>query len=54
MSGNAAEWVASADPARAQALGGFYQSGAEESGCESGVTLDKNTKYLYTGFRCCK
>jgi hypothetical protein len=53
MSGNAAEWTASA-AARAQALGGFYQSGAEESGCESGVALDKDKKYLYTGFRCCK
>ncbi|GBU20562.1 hypothetical protein R80B4_00440 [Fibrobacteres bacterium R8-0-B4] len=53
MSGNAAEWTASA-AAKAPALGGFYQSGAEESACESGVSLDKDKKYLYTGFRCCK
>jgi hypothetical protein len=55
MSGNAAEWTAPpAESAKAQAFGGFYQSGAEESGCESGITLDKNKKYIYTGFRCCK
>jgi hypothetical protein len=55
MSGNAAEWTAPASAsAKAQAFGGFYQSGAEESGCESSVTLDKDKKYLYTGFRCCK
>ena len=53
MSGNAAEWTAPKS-GRAQAFGGFYQSGSEESGCESGVTLDKNKKYIYTGFRCCK
>jgi hypothetical protein len=53
MSGNAAEWTSS-NTAKAQALGGFYQSGADESDCESGVTLDKDKKYLYTGFRCCK
>jgi formylglycine-generating enzyme required for sulfatase activity len=52
MSGNAAEWVAS--PGSARALGGFYQSGADESGCESDLSLDKDRKYLYTGFRCCK
>ena len=52
MSGNAAEWVAS--PGNARALGGFYQSGADESGCESDLSLDKDRKYLYTGFRCCK
>jgi len=55
MSGNAAEWtMPAAASAKAQAFGGFYQSGPEESGCESGVTLDKDKKYLYTGFRCCK
>jgi len=53
MSGNAAEWTASSS-ANAQAFGGFYQSGAEESACESGVALDKSKKYLYVGFRCCK
>jgi roadblock/LC7 domain-containing protein len=53
MSGNAAEWTAS-NTGKAQAFGGFYQSGAEESGCESNVTLDKDKQYLYTGFRCCK
>jgi hypothetical protein len=53
MSGNAAEWTAP-KTGKAQAFGGFYQSGPEESGCESGVTLDKGKKYLYTGFRCCK
>jgi len=53
MSGNAAEWTSSAT-AKAQAFGGFYQSGPEESGCESGVQLDKDKKYIYTGFRCCK
>jgi len=55
MSGNAAEWTAPASAsAKAQAFGGFYQSGAEESGCESSVMLDKDKKYIYTGFRCCK
>jgi len=53
MSGNAAEWTAS-NTAEARAFGGFYQSGPEESGCESGVPLDKDKKYIYTGFRCCK
>ena len=53
MSGNAAEWTASTS-AKASAFGGFYQSGAEESGCESSVSLDKDKKYIYTGFRCCK
>jgi len=52
MSGNAAEWVAS--PGGAHALGGFYQSGAEASTCDSDLSLDKDRKYLYTGFRCCK
>ncbi|MDR0330546.1 MAG: SUMF1/EgtB/PvdO family nonheme iron enzyme [Chitinispirillales bacterium] len=53
MSGNAAEWTSSYG-ASAQAFGGFYQSGEEESGCEASVTLDKDKKYLYAGFRCCK
>jgi hypothetical protein len=53
MSGNVAEWTASVS-VRAKALGGFYQSGAEESGCESDVALDKGKQYIYTGFRCCK
>jgi len=53
MSGNAAEWTSS-NSAKASAFGGFYQSGAEESGCESSVLLDKDKKYIYTGFRCCK
>jgi len=53
MSGNAAEWTSS-NTAKASAFGGFYQSGAEESGCESNVPLDKDKKYIYTGFRCCK
>jgi hypothetical protein len=55
MSGNTSEWTAPLGAsAKAQAFGGFYQSGEEESGCESSVMLDKDKKYLYTGFRCCK
>jgi hypothetical protein len=54
MSGNVAEWTASPDPAKAQAHGGFFQSGEEESDCDSHLTLDKNRKYPYVGFRCCK
>jgi hypothetical protein len=54
MSGNAAEWVSSKDGAGASAYGGFYQSGASDSNCDSYVSLDKNRKYFYVGFRCCK
>ncbi|MCL2688459.1 MAG: PKD domain-containing protein [Chitinispirillia bacterium] len=54
MSGNASEWVDSNDGATAPAYGGFYQSGANDSNCDSFVTLDKNRKYFYVGFRCCK
>jgi len=54
MSGNAAEWVDSKDGSSARAYGGFYQSGASDSNCDSFVTLDKNRKYFYVGFRCCK
>ena len=54
MSGNAAEWVSSKDGVNAPAYGGFYQSGASDSNCDSYVTLDKDKKYFYVGFRCCK
>ena len=54
MSGNAAEWVSSKDGVSASAYGGFYQSGAADSNCDSYVTLDKDRKYFYVGFRCCK
>jgi len=54
MSGNVSEWVNSGDGAGAPAYGGFYQSGESDSNCGSYVTLDKNRKYFYVGFRCCK
>jgi hypothetical protein len=54
MSGNAAEWVTSTDASNAPAYGGFYQSGAEESDCDTFLMLDKERNYPYVGFRCCK
>ena len=53
MSGNAAEWAAASDGS-ARAHGGFYQSGSDAGSCDSYVTLEKDRKYLYVGFRCCK
>jgi hypothetical protein len=54
MSGNASEWVASSDDEIAQAYGGFYQSGPDDSACSSHLMLEKGARYLYVGFRCCK
>jgi hypothetical protein len=54
MSGNTAEWTLSSDRTNASAFGGFYQSGANDSNCESRVSLDKNRSYFFTGFRCCR
>jgi len=53
MIGNAAEWAAAPDGS-ARAHGGFYQSGPDASSCDSYITLEKDRKYLYVGFRCCK
>ncbi|KMQ51559.1 PKD domain protein [Chitinispirillum alkaliphilum] len=54
MSGNVAEWTFSEDRDKAFVYGGFYQSGENESRCDSKLLLEKNRNYFYTGFRCCK
>ncbi len=54
MSGNVAEWTSDADKGSAYVYGGSYQSSERESRCDSKVLLDKNKKYFYVGFRCCK
>jgi PKD repeat protein len=54
MSGNVAEWVASADSVHASAYGGSWQNSAETSTCNSRLTLEKSKSYFYVGFRCCK
>jgi hypothetical protein len=54
MSGNVSEWVASSDAAQALAYGGFYLSGPDDSACGASLPLEKDTKYLYVGFRCCR
>jgi hypothetical protein len=54
MSGNVSEWVASSYDTQAPAYGGFYQSGPDDSTCGSHLMLEKDTEYLYVGFRCCK
>ncbi|HEX2955386.1 MAG TPA: hypothetical protein VHO70_01065, partial [Chitinispirillaceae bacterium] len=53
MSGNAAEWTESqnGDP---YVYGGSWQSGENESTCDSKFQLKGGGKYFYVGFRCCK
>ncbi|MCX7725645.1 MAG: SUMF1/EgtB/PvdO family nonheme iron enzyme, partial [Chitinispirillaceae bacterium] len=53
MSGNVAEWVRS-DKKESYAYGGSWQSGENESRCNSKILLKKSRKYFYVGFRCCK
>ena len=54
MSGNVAEWVSTSGGAEPFAFGGSWQSSEKDSRCDSRVSLKKDKKYFYTGFRCCK
>ncbi|MBN1981432.1 MAG: PKD domain-containing protein [Chitinivibrionales bacterium] len=55
MSGNAAEWTASAPGSpTAYAFGGWFQEEEKSATCTSLIPLAKNKRYPNVGFRCCK
>jgi len=54
MSGNAAEWVKKDGNNSSVVMGGSYQQNIQRTSCQSKIPLNKNKKYFYVGFRCCK
>ncbi len=54
MSGNVAEWVSTGDKKTKYAVGGWWQNDEKRARCDSFIPLNKNKKFHYVGFRCCK
>ncbi|MCX7805282.1 MAG: protein kinase [Planctomycetota bacterium] len=54
MSGNVAEWVDEVFEGEAEAAGGHYSSGADDSRCESFRRLKRDGRFPEIGFRCCR
>ncbi len=53
QNGNVAEWTKSPG-SKANVYGGSYFSNTKNSTCDSKITLEKNKRFPYVGFRCCK
>ncbi|MDD5674203.1 MAG: PKD domain-containing protein [Chitinivibrionales bacterium] len=54
MSGNAGEWTSSGEGSQRAIMGGSWENGGRGSECSASIAVDKDRKYFYAGFRCCK